>query len=114
MLARTSGEFKAPANGMIQRLLLSLNRDSADRSTDFDAAFGMAGKLSDDIRALSAQVSAAQAGNRPDEVKAKTAELKTAAAEMTRLCDMALKLAKPNTDTKLIDGPMCCWPTDIC
>jgi hypothetical protein len=102
VLARTSGEFKAPANGMIQRLLLSLNRNSDD-PTDFDAAFGMAGKLSDDIRALSSQVSAAQAGNRPDEVKTKTAELKTAAAEMTRLCDMALKLAKPNTDTKLID-----------
>lgn len=102
ILARTSGEFKAPANGMIQRLLLSLNRNSDD-PTDFDAAFGMAGKLSDDIRALSGQISAAQAGNRSDEVKTKTVELKAAAAEMTRLCDMALKLAQPNTDTKLID-----------
>lgn len=102
ILARTSGEFKAPANGMIQRLLLSLNRD-ADDPTDFDAAFGMAGKMSDDIRTLTQQISTAQGAGKSEEVKAKTAQLKTAAGEMTRLCDMALKLAKPETDPKLID-----------
>lgn len=102
ILSRTSGEFKVPANGMIQRLLLALNR-GADDPTDFDSAFGLAGKLSDDIRALTPQITSAQAAGKAAEAKEKTSQLKTAAGEMARLCDKALKLATPQTDPKLID-----------
>lgn len=101
-LSRTAGEFKVPANGMIQRLLLSLNRGTDD-PTDFDSAFGMAGKLSDDIRQLSQQITSAQQGGKMDEVKAKQATLKSSASEMARLCDIALRMAKPTTDARLVD-----------
>ncbi len=95
-LSRGAGEFKAPANAMIQRLLLSMNR-SVDEPTDFDSAFGMAGKLNDDIGKLRLQVNAAlQAGNSA-EAKARQVTLKGHAAEMTRLCAMALRLTRPAT-----------------
>ncbi len=96
LLSRTAGEFKAPANTMIQRLLLSLNR-SADEPVDFDTAYGMAGKLSDDLRQLREQIAAAQQSGNTEESKAKQVTLKTSAAEMARLCDLALRMAKSTT-----------------
>ncbi len=101
-LSRTVGEFKVPANGMIQRLLLSLNRGTDD-PVDFDSAFGMAGKLSDDIRQLSQQINSAQQGGKMDEAKTKQATLKSNASEMARLCEIALRMAKPTTDARLVD-----------
>ena len=95
-LSRTAGEFKAPANGMIQRLLLSLNR-SADDPNDFESAYGMAGKLSDDIRVLNQQATSARLSGNLSEAKAKEAALKTSASEMARLCDIALRKVKPTT-----------------
>ena len=101
-LSRTSGEFKAPANAMIQRLLLSMNR-SVDEPTDFDSAYGMAGKLNDDIGKLRLQVnSALQAGN-TSEAKTKQVTLRANAAEMARLCTLALRMAKPTTPVTDLD-----------
>ncbi len=96
LLSRTAGEFKAPANAMIQKLLLSLNR-SVDEPVDFDTAYGMAGKLSDDLRQLREQIAAAQQSGNTEEAKAKQVALKTSAAEMARLCDVALRMAKSTT-----------------
>lgn len=96
LLSRTSGEFKAPANAMIQRLLRSLNR-STDEPTDFDSAYGMAGKLSDDLRQLREQIATAQQTGNLDEARAKQATLQASAAEMARLCDLALRIAKSTT-----------------
>lgn len=96
-LSRTAGEFKAPSNAMIQRLLRSMNR-SADEPTDFDTAYGMAAKLSDDIRQLGLQVTTAQQQGRTEDAQAKQATLRSNAAEMSKLCDIALRMAKPATD----------------
>ena len=96
-LSRAAGEFKAPANAMIQRLLLAMNR-SVDDPTDFDSAFGMAGKLSDDIRKLTEQYNSERAAGHSAEAKAKEAQLKSTAAEMTRMSGLALRFARPTTD----------------
>ena len=96
-LGRTAGEFKAPSNAMIQRLLLTLNRN-ADVPTDFGTAYGMAAKHSEDINLLRQQVATAQQEGNLAEAKAKQAALKASAAEMSKLCDIALKMSKPSTD----------------
>ena len=97
MLSRTSGEFKAPSNAMIQRLLRSLNRN-ADQPTDFDTAYGMATKLRDDINQLRQQIIAAQQQGDLADAKAKQTTLKANAGEMARLCDIALRMVKPKTE----------------
>ncbi|RLS52681.1 MAG: hypothetical protein DWH91_16110 [Planctomycetota bacterium] len=103
ILNRTSGEFKAPAGALVQRVLLALNRDAND-PTDFDAAYGLAGKLRDELRTLSQQVQSAQKAGNADEVKTRQAALQTASSEMVRVCDLALKLTKPTTDARLVDN----------
>ena len=101
-LSRTAGEFKAPSNAMIQRLLLALNR-SLDEPTDFDSAYGMAGKLSDDIRLLNQQITSARSAGNLAEAKTKQATLKAQAAEMTRLSALALRMVRPTTDARLAE-----------
>ena len=96
-LSQAAGEFKAPSNAMIQRLLLALNRNE-NVPTDFDSAYGMASKLQEDIRKASLQLAAAQLAGKNDEARAKQAEMRASAAEMTKLCDFALKHSLSITD----------------
>ncbi len=96
-LSRTPGEFKAPSQAMVQRLLRMLNR-SADEPTDFESAFGMAQKISEDINQLRQQIITAQQEGKPAEAKAKQAALRKSAGEMARHCDFALRKARPNTE----------------
>ncbi|MFO1005179.1 MAG: hypothetical protein U0929_04405 [Planctomycetaceae bacterium] len=96
-LSRTSGEFKAPSQAMVQRLLRSLNR-SADEPTDFESAYGMATKLAEDIEQLRQQVVTAQQDGQLAEAKSKQAALIESAGKMAKMCDYALRKAKPTTE----------------
>ncbi len=97
-LSRTSGEFKAPSQALVQRLLRSLNR-SADEPTDFESAYGMATKLAEDIEQLRQQIVAAQQDGQLAEAKSKQATLIASAGQMAKLCDYALRKAKPTTES---------------
>ena len=97
-LSRTSGEFKAPSQALVQRLLRSLNR-SSDEPTDFESAYGMATKLAEDIEQLRQQIVAAQQDGQLAEAKSKQATLIASAGQMAKLCDYALRKAKPTTES---------------
>lgn len=96
-LSRVTGEFRAPSNAMIQRLLLALNRQEGS-PTDFETAYGMAAKLSEDIRQLSAEIAKAQQARNTQEAQTKQADLQLKASNMSKLAESALKMARPTTD----------------
>ena len=96
-LSRTSGEFKAPSQALVQRLMRSLNRN-ADEPTDFESAYGMATQLAEDIEQLRQQIVVAQQDGQLAEAKSKQNDLIQSAGKMAKLCDYALRKAKQTTE----------------
>ena len=99
---RYPGPLKAVSGAMIQRLMVALNREPGD-PRDFDTAFGTANLLLEEIKKLDGQIDAAIAKG-DDKLAAETREtLVATAGEMTRLFDLALKLADARTDPEQIN-----------
>jgi len=91
------GELKIPSSGMIQRLLVAMNRDPSDPK-DFDTAYGNGGQLYEQVTAANANIRKLQdEGKQKEAVEAHQA-LMAIAAEMTRMYDLALRLATPTND----------------
>ncbi len=99
---RYPGELKNPSSGMIQRILVLLNRDVADPK-DFDTAYGNGGTLYDQVAAVNSQIRKLQQENKQAEARKQYDSLMATAAEMTRMYDLGLKLATPATDPNLVN-----------
>ncbi len=91
------GELKAPSNALITRVAAALNLPEKDPE-DFEGAFGAAMQNKDDAGRLNDQREAALADGKTAEAAELQEALLASAAEMTRLFDLALRLAKPDTD----------------
>lgn len=94
------GEFKAATSRMIQRLMLALNRDPSEPQ-DFESAFGLGSEFLDDVETLGREIEQIQASGDRSELEAKIESMRAAAAEMTRLFDLAIRLADSSTDSRL-------------
>jgi len=99
---RYPGELKNPSSAMIQRILVLLNRDPSDPK-DFDTAYGNGGQLYDQVNALNGQIRKLQQENKQAEARTQYESLLAAAAEMTRMYDLGLKLATDQTDSNLVN-----------
>lgn len=100
---RFPGEFKASSNQMIQRMMLALGR-KLDDPTDFDAAYVAAGQLYDEITRLRTAMQASQAAGKLDEARQQSAAQAAAAIEMTRLDELALRLATPASESSQVNS----------
>jgi hypothetical protein len=96
---RYPGPLKAPSAALIQRLLVALNRDDGD-PRDFDSAFGKANQLLEEVKLLNGQIDAATAKGDTKRVRELQETLTANAAELTRLYDLALRLADARTDAE--------------
>ncbi len=94
------GEYKALTSRMIQRVMLALNRDPSEPQ-DFESAYGLGSEFLDDVETLGREIQAIQASEDRSELESKLESMRAAAAEMTRLFDLAIRLAGPNTDPRL-------------
>jgi len=94
---RYPGELKNPSSGMIQRLLVAMNRDPSDPK-DFDTAYGNGGQLYEQVAAANNTIRKLQdSGKQKEAVEAHQAMMANA-AEMTRMYDLSLRLATPAND----------------
>lgn len=100
---RYPGELKAPSSGMIQRLLVALNRDPSDPK-DFDTAYGNGGQLYDQIIASNNSIRKLQSEGKQKEALEQHQALMADAAEMTRMYNLALRLATPSTDPIMMNS----------
>ena len=94
---RYPGELKAPSGALIQRLMVALDRPEGDPQ-DFDTAFGLGKQLLDETKAINTRIEQARAKGDRKAVAELQATLKATAAEMTRMYDIALKLADSRTE----------------
>lgn len=94
---RYPGELKNPSSGMIQRLLVAMNRDPSD-PRDFDTAYGNGGQLYEQVAGANANIRKLQDEGKQQEAVAAHQALMATAAEMTRMYDLALRLVTPATD----------------
>ncbi|MFG0335062.1 MAG: tetratricopeptide repeat protein, partial [Maioricimonas sp. JB049] len=94
---RYPGELKAPSGALIQRLMVALDRPEGDPK-DFDTAYGLASQLLEETKSLNTQIEQARAKGQMKEAAELQTTLKATAAEMTRLYDIALKLADSRTE----------------
>jgi cellulose synthase operon protein C len=99
---RYPGPLKAVSGAMIQRLMVALNREPGDPQ-DFDTAYGTATLLLEDIKKLNAQIEQAQAQGDTKVAQEAQQTLLATAGEMTRMFDLALKLADARTDPEQIN-----------
>lgn len=94
---RYPGELKNPSSGMIQRLLVAMNRDPSDPK-DFDTAYGNGGQLYEQVAGANANIRKLQDAGKQQEAVAAHEALMATAAEMTRMYDLSLRLATPTVD----------------
>lgn len=102
---RDPGELKSPSSAMIQRLMLALNRDPGTPK-DFDSAYGQGGQLFDEINATNEAIRKLTAERKLVEAKQQQQAQQATASEMSRMYDIALKLARPDTDSRLVNIAM--------
>lgn len=100
---RFPGELKAPSSAMIQRLLVALNRDPSDPK-DFDTAYGNGGQLYEQIIAANNTIRKLQSEGKQKEAVEQHQALLADAAEMTRMYNLALRLATPSTDPIMMNS----------
>jgi hypothetical protein len=96
-IARYPGELKAPSNALITRVAAALNLPEKDPE-DFEGAFGRASQYKEEASRLNDQREEALGQGKTAEAAELQQTLQASAAEMTRLFDLALRLAKPETD----------------
>lgn len=99
-LARRPGPHKAPAAAMVARLTQLLGRD-ANEPKDFNTAYGRAEELLTQCKELSGKIQAAQDAGNYAEARQLADARSGVAAEMTRLLNLALRLADSTTDDTL-------------
>ncbi|WP_092050656.1 tetratricopeptide repeat protein [Planctomicrobium piriforme] len=99
---RFPGELKNPSSALIQKIMVQLNRDPSDPK-DFDTAYGNGGVLYEQVSGLGAQVRKLQAEGKQKESVAAYESMQANAAELTRMYDLALKLAGPNSDPLMVN-----------
>src|SRR5690606_29690540 len=98
---RYPGELKTPSSGMLQRLLVALNRDPSDPK-DFDTAYGNGGQLYEQVTAANNNIRKLQNEGNQQEAVEQHKSLMATAAEMSRMYDLALKLATPSSDATMV------------
>lgn len=98
---RYPGELKTPSSAMIQRIMVALNRDPGDPK-DFDTAYGNAGQLWDEMQQQTDELKKLVAARKMQEAKGQQSAVQATAAEMTRLYDLALKLATMENDPRMV------------
>lgn len=99
---RYPGELKSPSSSMIQRIMVALNRDPGDPK-DFDTAYGNGGQLFEQVTAANAEITRLQAAGKKKEALEQLEARTAAAAEMTRMYDLALKLVRPENDQNMVN-----------
>lgn len=99
---RYPGPLKAVSGAMIQRLMVALNREPGDPQ-DFDTAYGTANLLLEEIKKLDAQIDAATAQGDTKTANETRETLLATAGEMSRLFDLALKLADAKTEPEQVN-----------
>ncbi len=99
---RYPGELKNPSSGLIQRILVLMNRDPSDPK-DFDTAYGNGGQLYEQVSVVNSQIRKLQAEGKQKEALAQYESLMATSAEMTRMYDLALKLAQPASDPLMVN-----------
>lgn len=96
-LARTPGQFKAPAAALVRRVAAALKRPEEDPRT-FDEAFGVGAQFTEDLKRMYAQIAQLKSEGKTQEAAELEATIEATGAEMTRMFDLALRLARPDTD----------------
>lgn len=99
-LARRPGPHKAPAAAMVARLSQVLGRDANDPK-DFNTAYGRAEELLNQCKEISGKIQAAQDAGNYAEARQHADARSGVAAEMTRMLNLALRLADSTTDETL-------------
>ncbi len=93
------GQYKIASTRMIQQLMLALNRDPRD-PRDFESANGIGIQFLDDVTALVAEIQRIEDSGDLTQLPEKLESVRAAAVEMTRMFDLAIRLAKSNTDPR--------------
>ena len=101
MINRYPGELKSRTSALIQRVMVALNRDPGEPK-DFDTAYGSAGLLYDDLVAQTKLIQEAVAARKMKEAADLDKAIDGLAGETARMYELALKLATPVTDTRLM------------
>lgn len=96
-IARFPGRLKAPALGLVRRVAAASGRPEED-PRNFNEAFGIGSQYSSDTSKLRAQVEQLIAEGKTQEAQAAQQTMVASAAEMTRIFDLALRLADEETD----------------
>jgi hypothetical protein len=96
-LGHLSDQFKAPAAALVRRVSALLKRPEDDPKT-FDEAFGVGARYADDIARMQTQFAEAQSKGDATAAGELQKTIEASGAEMTRMLDLALRLAKPSTD----------------
>ncbi|WP_437205019.1 hypothetical protein [Planctomicrobium sp. SH664] len=99
---RYPGELKVPSSAMIQRIMGALNRATSDPK-DFDSAYSSAGQLWEEVKAANSAVADAKSRNDLKSAQQHQATLQATSAEMSRLYELALRLAPVDADAALIN-----------
>jgi hypothetical protein len=96
-LARSPGQFKAPAAALVRRVAAALKRPEEDPKS-FDEAFGVGAQFTEDLKRMYAQIAQLKSEGKTQEAAELEATIEATGAEMTRMFDLALRLARPDTD----------------
>ena len=98
---RYPGELKTPSAAMIQRIMVALNRDPGDPK-DFDTAYGNASQLWTEMQAQNDELRKLVAAKKFKEAKEQQGSVQATAGELTRMYDIALRLATPENDPRMV------------
>jgi len=98
-IGKSAGRFRAPALGMNRRLAIALGRSEQDPRS-FNDAFGAGNRFAEEAGKLVSQQEQYRVERKPREVEATQTTLAPMAAEMTRMFELALKLADEDTDAQ--------------
>ncbi|MFV0444949.1 MAG: tetratricopeptide repeat protein [Planctomycetaceae bacterium] len=100
-LSQRTGPYKAPAAAMVARLSTKLGRDAND-PTDFNSAYGRADELFEQAQQINEKISSALGAGKSDQAKTHADARKGVASELTRMLNLALKMANSQTDVALL------------